>query len=155
MKEISWEIRERAEELYIVDGLTLEQTAKETGISIQSIKNWSSEEDWPAQRREYRKALGEIKRKTVLLRKKLIEKAFDSLDPQLVYAAARLENVAVKHATKKEDAEPDIDKPSLFLDNLEFMAGFLKDHDPEGLKVLARNFDALIEEFKKAYAQTT
>ena len=155
MKEISWEIRERAEELYIVDGLTLEQVARETGISIQSLRKWSAEEGWRDKKREYRQALSEIKRKTVLLRKKLIEKAFDSLEPQDIYAAVRLENVAVKHTPKKEDTEPDIDKPSLFLENMEFITGFLKDHDPEGLKVLARNFDTLIEEFKKTHAKTT
>jgi len=152
---IDSELHEHAEDLYIIDGLTFEEVAEATGVHIRTLQSWSAQEGWPEQKREYRKTLGEIKRKTVQLRKKLIEKAFDSLDPQHVYAAARLENVAAKHAPRDKDTEPDIDKPSLFLDNLEFVAGFLKDHDPEGLKVLARNFDALIEEFKKAHAKTT
>lgn len=96
MKEISWEIRERAEELYIVDGLTLEQVARETGISIQSLRKWSAEEGWRDKKREYRQALSEIKRNTVLLRKSLIAKALQSLEPQDVYAAARLEAASAR-----------------------------------------------------------
>jgi hypothetical protein len=43
---------------------------------------------------------------------------------------------------------PKIDRPALFLESLEFIAGFLKEKDPEGLKVLANNFDDLISQFK-------
>ena len=91
---IDAELREKAEVLYIVDGLTFEEVAKATGIHMRTIQGWSAEEGWSAQRREYRKALGEIKRNTVLLRKSLIAKALQSLDPQDVYAAARLETAS-------------------------------------------------------------
>lgn len=48
---------------------------------------------------------------------------------------------------------PEIDRPSIFLETLEWIALKLKDTDPEGLKVLARNFDTLVIQFKSEYAR--
>ncbi len=42
----------------------------------------------------------------------------------------------------------DVDRPALFLEFLEWQAIKLKDTDPEGLRVLARNFDSLVIQFK-------
>lgn len=91
MARIPFELRDQGKEMYIVDGLTLEDVAKKTGISLASLKNFSTDEGWADQRKEYRDALGGIRRKTVLLRGRLIEKALSSLDPQDVYAVSRLE----------------------------------------------------------------
>ena len=85
-----FELYERAEELYIVDGLTLEQVSKMTGASTSVIEKWSAENGWKEARREYRRAIGDIKRKTVLLKKRLVDKALDTLDPQIIYALSRV-----------------------------------------------------------------
>jgi len=98
-QEYSFEVRERAKELYVVDGLTFDQAAAETGVSVSQLKRWSAEEkeweesrwspeervenaakglegkDWPAARKEFRLALGSIRRDSVLLRAKLITQA--------------------------------------------------------------------------------
>lgn len=95
-KEIPLEVRFRAEELYVVDGLTYEQVAVATGVSISQLKRWGAESDWADRKREYRDALSSIRRDTVLLRQKLIERAMNTLDPQAVYAVARLETAAAK-----------------------------------------------------------
>jgi len=109
-KEIDWETRGLCEELYVVDGLTYEQVSEKTGVHVNTLQGWGSHEDWPEKRREYRQALGEIKRNTVLLRKKLIHQAMNSLDPQHVYAVARLE-AATKGKTIEEPINiPDADK---------------------------------------------
>ena len=42
----------------------------------------------------------------------------------------------------------DADKPKAFLESLQFIAESLKEIDPEGLKVLAGNFDAITARFK-------
>ncbi len=99
------EIRERAEELFIVDGQTYEQVAVATGVSVSQLKRWGDEREWTEKRREYRGAIGEIKRNTMLLRKNLVAKALTSLNPQDVYAFARLEA-----ATSRGSGE---DTPSL------------------------------------------
>ncbi len=90
-----FELRQRAEELYVIDGLTLEEVAKETGVPERTIANWSSEDGWKDKQKEYQNALGEIKRYTMLTRLKLIKNAMTSLDPQKIYAFAALER-AVK-----------------------------------------------------------
>lgn len=106
-KEYSWEVRERGEELYIVDGLTFEQVSQATGVSERQLLNWSSDDHWQERKREYRQALKEIKQNTVKLRKNLIAKAVESLDPQDVYAVARLEAAAAR--SRKTDASASLE----------------------------------------------
>jgi len=108
-REYSWEVRERAEELYIVDGLTYEQVAAQTGVSVSQIQRWAKEGGWPEKRRELRQALSDIKRKMVLLRLRYIDKALKSLDNQAAYAVARLEDVAARasgRAAQGSEPEP-------------------------------------------------
>ncbi|MCP4576446.1 MAG: hypothetical protein GY846_09215 [Deltaproteobacteria bacterium] len=105
-KEIPWEIRERAEELYVVDAMTYDQVAKSTGVSLSQLKRWAKDGAWTEKKREYRKALADIKRNSVLLRQNLIRNALGSLDPQDVYAAARFEMVAKAGKKESQDITP-------------------------------------------------
>jgi DNA-binding transcriptional MerR regulator len=105
-REIDWETRIDAEEMYIVDGLTYEQVSEKTGVSVSQLQRWGAEGQWPDRRKEYRNALTDIRRQQVILRQKLIEKAINSLDPQAVYAVARLER-AVTSSQKAEAEKPD------------------------------------------------
>lgn len=100
-REYSWEIRERAEELYIVDGLTYEQVAQATGVSVTQVQRWSAADGWAERRREYRQALTDIRRGAVELRRRLIGQALQSLNPQDVYAVARMEAVFAKAKAEK------------------------------------------------------
>jgi len=154
-KEIDWEIRERAEDLYVVDGLTFEQAAAETGVSVSQLKNWAAAEGWRDQREEYRSTRKNSRATVLALRAKLAREALTDSDPQKVYAFVRLEALALKNEKTVEIAAPKIDKPTLFMEAVEFIAGYLKETDPEGLKVLARNFDGLITAFKAKHAQAT
>lgn len=94
MAAIPFEIRDQAEEMYIADGLTLDQVAKALNVSIQALKQWSVKYEWKNKRAEYRDSIGQIKRGTALLRKRLIAKALQSLDPRDVYSFARIEGLA-------------------------------------------------------------
>jgi len=88
----SYEVRERAEELYVVDGLTFEQVAEATGVSVSQLKRWSAESKppWTEARREYRAALSSIRRNTVLAKAKLIKEVIATMDPQKAYAFSSL-----------------------------------------------------------------
>lgn len=154
--EISWEIRERAEGLYIIDGLTYDQVADRTGVSVTQLKRWGADGKWTEQKKEYRRELSDLRRGSVQLRAKLLRKVLDSPspDPQDVYALARFERVAALTTGAREE-KIDIDRPAVFLENIEWLAKTLKDMDPEGLKVLAKNFDALIIKYKAEYAKTS
>ena len=62
-------------------------------------------------------------------------------------------NKRAEIARLTESSTPaDIDKPALFLGFLEWQALKLKETDPEGLKILARNFDSLVIQFKTEHA---
>ena len=61
-KEISWEIRERAEELYILEGLTFEEVSLQTGVSVSQLKRWAKDGDWSVRKREHRNDLAAIRR---------------------------------------------------------------------------------------------
>lgn len=154
-KEIDWEIREKAEELYIVDGLTFEQTAAQTKVSVNQLKNWSTNEGWRKKREEYRKAKKDIRSTVMTLRQNLAAAASTSTDPQKIFAFIRLEALVDKKEKRQEGPALKVDRPALFMEAIEFIASFLKDNDPAGLKVLANNFDKLIEAFKAKHAQAT
>ena len=93
---IDFELHQQAYELAVLHGLTLDQVAERTGIPRSTITRWSADEGWMADREEYRKAQGEILRKSVLYRKDLLVKGMETLDPQAAYAWATVENVAGK-----------------------------------------------------------
>lgn len=93
-RSIDFETRDQAHDLFL-QGATLEQVAAETGVSLTQLKAWSAAEGWTEHRDEYRQSLREIKLNTIRLRRGLIEKALATLDPQIVYAAATIERVAI------------------------------------------------------------
>lgn len=84
----SWEVREAAEELYIIEGRTYEQVAEQTGVSLSQLKRWGTESDpsWSDRRREYRQAQTSIRRGVMLAKAKLIASVIDSEDPMKAFA---------------------------------------------------------------------
>lgn len=94
--EYDQEVRDAAAGLYIVDGMTYAQVAERLGVSESQIQRWSADAQWRAQRAEYRESLRSIDRDTVKLRAGLIRTALETMDPQAVYAVARLEAVAAR-----------------------------------------------------------
>lgn len=87
-----WDTIEAAEELYILDGLTFEQVAERTGVSMSQLKRWSADSSpsWPDRRREYRAAQVSIRCGVVLAKAKLIASVIESEDPQKAYAFGAL-----------------------------------------------------------------
>ena len=90
------EARERAEMLCVVEGMTPEQAAAAVGVSVERAGEWSRVGELPERRREHCGALREIRRNMTLLRKRLLEKALDGLDPRFVNAFTRMEALAVR-----------------------------------------------------------
>lgn len=162
-KEISWEIREQAEELYIVDGKTFEEVAEITGVSVAQLKRWGAGQpdpddsekkssSWMDRKKEYRQQFADIHRDTTKLRQKLLRQALNTLDPQQVYAAVRLEMMAARQ-DKTGEKTIQTDRPALFLEDMELIAKYLQEFDPESFKLFARNFDGIIAKFKEQHAQ--
>jgi len=104
-KEISWETRVTAEELYVCGGLTYAQVAAKTGVSESQLQRWGAEDGWVDQKKAFRQDLASIERDKVKLRADLIKKALKSLNPQDVFAISSLESATAKaaKATASED----------------------------------------------------
>lgn len=86
----SWETREQAEELYIIDGLTYEQVAERTTVSISQLKRWGSESGWVERRKEYRQAQSTIRHGVTMAKAKAVNALLTTMDPQTAYAFASL-----------------------------------------------------------------
>lgn len=140
--------RAEARAMYVEDGQSLDHIAEELGVNRNTVGRWKAEDDWDDARRQYRHDMRSIRSSTLAARKKLAMQVAAEPDPQLIYALCRLESVAMRKDKTTEAAAPDIDRPRLFLEDLEFIAAALKEIDPEGLKVLARNFDTIVKRFK-------
>lgn len=147
----SFETRDTAEELYVEHGYTYEQLVEALQIGRSTLLKWGADREWKSRRDEYLEAQRNLKQSLRKLRQAMLAKASVNLDPQDVYAVIRLEKLAEEKRRKPEDdgAKPDIDRPKVFLEDLEFVANVLKDVDPEGLKVFARNFEEIVKRFKE------
>jgi hypothetical protein len=147
---------DEAEDLYVVDGFTLEAIAARLPVSVTTLSRWKQDGEWEERRRELARGLADLKRDSLKLRQKLAKKALDILEqdkpgPQELYAATSIASrlaQAEGRAAPGDKSEPEIDRPTLFLEDLQFVAAVLKEIDPEGLKVLARNFDLIVSRFK-------
>ncbi|MCX5888075.1 MAG: hypothetical protein NTY36_01320 [Deltaproteobacteria bacterium] len=171
-QEYPLSVRFRAEELYVEGGLNFEEVAKasraivkevcgeDKGVSVSQLKRWSEEDkknegqSWPEKRDERQGTLKQIERDKLLLMRELLDVARSTLDPQKVYAFVRLDKKSAAGARRPEETPaPEIDRPALFLEDMQFIAKVLREKDPEGLKVFARSFDLIVERFKRDHAQ--
>jgi hypothetical protein len=174
-QEYSQIIHGKARELYTVDGLTFEQVAAELAElfpsetpSLTQIKRWAKEEEWRDRRSQLRRGLMELEDGSIDAKKRLLnlcrgklkslEESDQEIDSQTMFGLVRVVNVvSPKESAKKFDGvqAPDIDRPALFIEDMQFIANILKEVDPEGLKVMARNFDLIITRFKATHAQAS
>ena len=146
--------RFEAEELYVERRLTYEQIAERMPqVSLSTLKRWGKEGQWRQLRDERLEARRTLKHNLFKLRQEMMEKAAGSKDAQDIYAVIRLERLAQEDGRKADDQAPEIDRPKVFLEDLEFIAETLREVDPEALKALAKNFDVIIRRFKEAHAQ--
>jgi len=88
----SWDVRESAEELYIIDGRTYTEVAEATGVSVAQLKRWGTDSapTWSERRREYRQAQTSVRRGVMLAKAKLIKSVIKNEDPQKAYAFSSL-----------------------------------------------------------------
>lgn len=151
---IDQETRERAEELFTVDGLTLEEISKRLDISDRTLANWSASGNWMECRKKHREDLANIKRNSFKLRHELAKKALETLEnmqsinPQDMHGFKSVLSMIEPKEKEKDQVVADIDRPKLFMEDMEFVAEILREIDPEGLKIFARNFDVIVGRFK-------
>lgn len=161
--------RERAYTVWRECGQNLTETARilkqdhDYEISRRSLQEWKKKYGW--EERAARAEAEEISTQestsdesllTVLLAQKTkYEKYFNTLDlgvvdNQAIYAYNNILKTLLDIRDKLSgDQVLNIDRPKLFLEDLEFVAETLKEIDPAGLKVLGENFDTIVKRFKE------
>lgn len=117
---ISQETRDLARELYVIDGLTFEQVAERTKVSVANLKRWARSENWQRRREGYRKDKEGLRGSLAELRDSLLEKALENLDPQYAYAVVAIEKLL--GSKTKQTGEPEVpDKPMTKEEFLKFL----------------------------------
>lgn len=143
-----------ARQMY-VEGKKLEEIVVALGVSRQSLSDWKSRTKVPGEDKDEWDKARERKASFGLRMETLLER-------ELTYAESRqagaveggtLDNLSklgalvVKFKTI-ENTGSGFDKGKVFLENLQWMVSWLRENDPEGLKTLAVDFDAMTMQFK-------
>lgn len=102
-REYSFEVVERAEELYCVDGQTFEAVSTLTGVAASTLKRWSERYGWQDKKEQIRQAMSSIRTNTIRLRARLLENCLTTLKSQDAFAVSALEGLALKVAAQKAD----------------------------------------------------
>jgi len=167
-------VREKAKSLYTTGecgsyedvAAALKELFPAPTPSRTQIQRWAQAEGWRNKKDQLRQDLMDLEEGSIEFRKRLMKKALEvlkdledkekQLDSQSMFGLVRVAKViSPKETSRQEEAPaPDIDRPALFLEDLEFIANILKEVDPEGLKVFARNFEVIAARGKAQYAQT-
>jgi transcriptional regulator with XRE-family HTH domain len=143
-----------------VDGKSLTEIEAELGVSRQTLSTWKGQtrkpnedkDEWD-KARERKSSFG-IRMEALLERELTFAEGREAgaIDGGILDNLSKLGALVVRFK-EIEAQKGKVDKPAMFMEDMEFVAGYLKEKDPEGLKVLAKNFDGLIEAFKEKHAQ--
>lgn len=158
-----------AKDLY-AQGNTLQEISDQLDVSVTTLSIWKKEskvpsaelDDWDLARqghRDFIEQLREMFKEQLEYLRELKPRDRTPADYDALSKAAAIvrkwDDIERAEQAKNGAGEAvvEIDRPKLFLETMEWLALKLKDMDPEGLKVLARNFDALIIQFKSEHEQ--
>jgi transposase len=141
--------------MYTADGKSLTAIEEALGVSRQTLSSWKSATLRPGQDKDDWDLAREQKRSNVQRLRALFDRELRHIEESVAgeISAVSLDSITklgtlVQRWEAVEAGGVAIDRPRLFLENLQWLAGWLRENDPEGLKVLAGNFDALTLAFK-------
>lgn len=90
-REHDLEVRFLAQDLFVLEGLTLDAIAERVPASRSTLARWSSEQDWMDQREQYRAAQSSIRLNEVLARERLIKAIVEKGNPMAAFGYSSLE----------------------------------------------------------------
>jgi len=143
-----------ARQMY-VDGSTLTAIEAAIGVSRQTLSIWKGQtkrpddelDEWDKARAQ--KASFGV-RIQALLERELThaeEREPGAVESTSLDNLSKLGALVVKFRTL-ESQGPGFDRARIFLENMQWVIGWLRENDPEGLKILAADFDAMAMKFK-------
>ena len=166
MQEHSFEIKDRARELYVDLGLTYAQVAAQINASERTVKRWAGKYGWAAEKKQLMADRLAFDRTQRDLRLAMMKVALETKDPKDVAAAIKLENMAlawekarqyseqVRPAFETREIRTPQDAINALRDAAELKLNRLLSQpetlDPAALKDVKKVFE-MIEEFKSRY----
>ncbi|OPY15623.1 MAG: hypothetical protein A4E66_00027 [Syntrophus sp. PtaB.Bin001] len=143
-----------ARQMY-VDGKSLTAIEADLGVSRQTLSSWKSQTKKPGEefdewdKARSRKASFGLRMEALLERELTFaeERQPGAIEGCTLDNLSKLGALVVKFKAV-ESQGAGYDKAKVFLENLQWVAAWLRENDPEGLKVLASNFDAMTMKFK-------
>lgn len=141
--------------MYTADGLSLTAIEEALGVSRQTLSGWKGDTRKPGEDKDEWDKAREQKRGNAQRLLALFDRELRAIEdaPAGTISAVSLDAITklgtlVQRWETVEASGSAVDRPRLFLENLQWLASWLRENDPEGLKVLAVNFDALTMAFK-------
>jgi len=150
------------------EGLHIAEISRRLQVSEQSLFKWKYQSKKPGKDvdewdRARIQRFENIQRLRDLFEREMNAaeaKAAGTITSSQVDALAKLSSMVQRWETIEKDANlkhaveaREMDKPALFLEILEWIAKKLKQSDPQGLAILAKNFDLLAMDFKLEYTK--
>lgn len=139
---------------YIETG-NLALSAETYGVSRQSASDWKARTKKPGEDKDEWDKARERKASFGLRMESLLERELTYAEERMAGAVeggtldnlSKLGALVVKFKTI-EATGSGYDKGKVFLENLQWIIAWLRENDPEGLKTLAADFDAMTMQFK-------
>lgn len=138
----------QARTLYVEGGLTYDEVAEETGISLSQLKEWGKEGNWVVERLTYERSFLELHSNVQKMKVELSQKALQTKDPQLIYALSSL----MRSTTVGGNRTAKQDKAAVTLDILTKLLDYLKGRDSEALRYLEPHLRGFADSLKHAEA---
>jgi transposase-like protein len=163
-KEYSFEVIDRCEALYVNEGKTYGEISGTTGVSIPQLQRWGKKYEWRKKKEKFKtgalqanteargldreKVLEDLKKQKERYDKFFGKLGEGQIDIQATYAYSSLCKT-IFELQRQRDEKRD---PQIFLDFMRDLVSYLKEHDPEALMALEKNFDEFIGFAKQKYA---
>ena len=143
-----------ARQMYI-DGQSMTAIEAALGVSRQTLSAWKAQtkkpdeefDEWDKARA--RKASFGLRMEALLERELTFaeERQPGAIEGGTLDNLSKLGALVVKFKVVEGQGNG-YDKAKVFLENVQWIVGWLKDNDPDGLKILAADFDAMTMQFK-------
>jgi hypothetical protein len=143
-----------ARQMYI-DGKSLTDIEAALNVSRQTLSVWKGQTKKPGEefdewdKARARKANFGIRMEALLERELTYaeERQPGAIEGASLDNLAKLGSLVVKFRAQ-ENTGAGYDRAKVFLENVQWIVAWMRDNDPEGLKTLAADFDALTMQFK-------
>lgn len=138
-----------------IDGKSLTDIEAALGVSRQTLSVWKGQTKKPSDefdewdKARARKANFGIRMEALLERELTYaeERQPGAIEGASLDNLSKLGSLVVKFRAQ-ENTGAGYDKAKVFLENVQWIISWMRDNDPEGLKTLAADFDAMTMQFK-------